>query len=86
MTNRRQKSISTEVKVLMTTAAVAATVGGWAAMGQAQATSMQTQEVAQAPALSTTNQTIDTVNTTSTIDLTSSTTAPAPIAVTRSSR
>ena len=85
MTNRRQKSVSTEVKVLITTVAVAATVGGWAAMSQANATNGQMPSLAQARTLSASDQT-STTSTVSTIDLTSSATAPAAVAVTRSSR
>jgi len=91
MADSRRKSVATEVKVLITTLAVAATVGGWAAMSQANATNVQTVALAQAQTsvLPTTDQSNTTsassiVN--STANLSSSTTAPAAITFTRSSR
>lgn len=90
MTEPRRKSVATEVKVLITTLAVAATVGGWAAMSQANANDAQAAALAQTQTdvvSTTSNQTtsnFSAVN--STVNLSSSTAAPAPITFTRSSR
>ena len=85
MTDQRRKSVATEVKVLITTLAVAATVGGWAAMSQANATSAQAAALAQTQTnvASTTKASSTSIPT---VSLSSATTAPAAVTFTRSSR
>lgn len=81
MAEPRKKSVTTEVKVLITTLAVAATVGGWGALSQMNANTPQTlasAQVQQTQAVTGSNV--------SSFNLTSSASAPAPITLTRSSR
>lgn len=81
MAEPRKKAVSTEVKVLITTLAVAATVGGWGALSQVSTHAAPTLASAQVQQ----TQAVSANGSTSSV-LATSASAPAPITFTRSSR